>query len=89
MAKQLKDYERPDSGRPPTYPWHLWLDGRLWQLTRGTDFTCQMESMETLIRRTASNYDLKVTISRPDAEREVFVIQAREPEQESDGQETE
>jgi hypothetical protein len=25
-------------GRPPTYPWDEWLDGRVWKLTRGEDF---------------------------------------------------
>lgn len=55
---------------------------------QGVDFQCQMDSMENLIRRTASSYGLKVTVSRPDKDEPVFVIQAREPGA-TDGNETE
>lgn len=35
------------------YPWDKWLDGRVWRLDRGEDFTQNIEAMRNAIRRAA------------------------------------
>lgn len=30
------------------YPWDAWLDGRIWLLVEGTDFTCQPDSIRSM-----------------------------------------
>jgi hypothetical protein len=68
MAKRLEHFDPAEdalpTGRPPEYPWHLWLNGETWQIKQGTDFHCKIDSMISLIRHTAASYDLKVSIYR-------------------------
>jgi len=35
MAETLEQYDFSSAAQ---YPWDKWLDGRVWRLTRGTDF---------------------------------------------------
>lgn len=37
MAKVLESFSF-DGGRRRLYPWHDWLDGRIWKLRSGKDF---------------------------------------------------
>jgi len=38
MAETLSEFTWPTRGAIAKYPWELWFDGRIWRLTRGTDF---------------------------------------------------
>jgi len=33
MAEHLAEYDFRRPGRPTTYPWDTWLDGRIWRIT--------------------------------------------------------
>ena len=33
------------------YPWATWRDGRIWKLTKGTDFHCEPKSFRQLAYR--------------------------------------
>jgi hypothetical protein len=37
MAKQLEAFPVPSTRR---YPWDQWLDGSVWQLFKGGDYSC-------------------------------------------------
>ncbi|MFD4196634.1 hypothetical protein [Amycolatopsis thermoflava] len=41
------------------YPWDLWLDGRVWQLEQGTDFTLPMATFRTSAHRAATKRGLR------------------------------
>ena len=43
MARVVK--EMPASTRGSKYPWINWFDGKVWELTPGTDFDCNVDSM--------------------------------------------
>lgn len=30
------------------YPWDEWFDGRAWELVKGEDFDCEVQSMRTM-----------------------------------------
>lgn len=44
MAEVLDDYQW-ERKRNSKYPWEIWLDGRVWKLTKGVDFDCSVNSM--------------------------------------------
>jgi hypothetical protein len=50
-------------GRPATYPWDEWTDGRERLLREGQEFTCMAESFVLLARRTARVRGLHVVAS--------------------------
>lgn len=50
MAKVIDNSELPYRGR---YPWHLWFNGELWELTRGLDFRCTLNAFQVNAYRTA------------------------------------
>lgn len=39
MAEQLDTFDFPGPGRRSLYPWDEWLNGSVWRLTAGEDFT--------------------------------------------------
>lgn len=41
------------AGRPPEYPWDVWMDGETRRLIRGEHFTCTPLSLRSLIHLTA------------------------------------
>lgn len=41
----------PAAGRRSGYPWHEWLDGRVWRLERGVDFEGTMQGMRSTVRQ--------------------------------------
>ncbi len=77
MAERLDNYDfkEKELGRPPKYPWHLWLNGATWKIKQGVDFTCGMRSMVNLIRRTADGYGMYVRISQTEQE---LTLQAKD-----------
>ena len=42
------------------YPWTTWLDGDIWQLTKGEDFGAHPLMMERIIRTRATGRGAKV-----------------------------
>lgn len=81
MAKKIDNFnennqEMLQAGRPPEYPWHLWLDGGTWEIKQGVDFHSQISSMITLIRYTAANYDIKISVLRK-ADNVTLIIKPR------------
>ena len=62
-------------GRPPRYPWDEWLDGGIWLLKPGEDFSCQPANFRSLAftQARARNLSLR-TLTTADG----FVLQARE-----------
>ena len=36
-------------------PWHLWLDGRSWHLSRGVDYTVATVAMRAYVYRAAAD----------------------------------
>jgi hypothetical protein len=62
-------------GRPQLYPWDEWFDGAPYMLTRGEDFTSQMQGMKATIYKEAQRrgHEVAVTV---DKAHERFMIQA-------------
>ena len=60
MAKVLKEFHFAVRDR---YPWTEWFDGRIWQLTRGTDFRCQAQSMLSIAHAKGKKKRLKVLVA--------------------------
>jgi hypothetical protein len=47
-------------GRPPTYPWAEWLDGRVWKLTQGEDFSSKPRIFGNMARGSGARRGVKV-----------------------------
>jgi hypothetical protein len=47
-------------GRPSTYPWDEWLDGRVWKLTRGEDFPSKPRYFGNMAQVSGSRRGVKV-----------------------------
>jgi hypothetical protein len=59
MATRLPTYDftvrKPRKTRSTkSYPWGLWLDGSIWQITRGEDFEPEPLMMERVLRTRAA-----------------------------------
>ena len=46
------------------YPWPEWLDGRIWELERGVDFTASPTSIRTSAMHAATRRGIKVRVSQ-------------------------
>lgn len=58
---------RAGRGQSQKYPWHEWLDGRVWKLTKGADFEVTVEIMRCAFHNKAKSRGLRVvTTSRGD-----------------------
>jgi hypothetical protein len=73
MAKKLKDFEFPAVGTTTRYPWDEWLDGNIWQLTKGDDFPSDAYNFRNGAINAARRKGLKVRTSRSG---DVVTIQA-------------
>ena len=62
MAKVLADFEINGKGRRTIYPWDEWLDGQIWQLTRGEDFKCKVLSFRMAAKYAAVTRGLNVDV---------------------------
>ena len=67
MATVLRSFDwartgRQQDSRTVAYPWDDWLDGRIWRLDPGKDFTCPPKSLESVIRTTANRRGVRVHI---------------------------
>ena len=66
MAKQLDndyDFRQNRKGRPEKYPWGQWVDGNVWELTKGDDYQCTTPSMVTQIHLKATARRLRARTS--------------------------
>jgi hypothetical protein len=54
MAERIGDLPENTRGRPRTYPWHEWMDGRAWKIVAGEDFNVPPASMAAMIRQRSS-----------------------------------
>jgi len=64
MARVVK--EMPASTRGSKYPWASWFDGKVWELTPGTDFDCNVDSMRQQAYQAAANAGVSVTTRERD-----------------------
>jgi hypothetical protein len=68
MAEKLKtfDFDKTQSelttSEKAVYPWEDWLDGDVWQLTYGEDFSTHPLMMERIIRTRATGRKAKVRL---------------------------
>jgi hypothetical protein len=54
MAEKLESFDfGGHGGRRATYPWGEWLDGSIWKLTLGVDFSGSLNSFRNNIYVTA------------------------------------
>lgn len=76
MAETLPEFDfRWRKGS--NYPWDEWLNGQIWQLTTGQDFTIAPVSLISSARYEAVDRGMKVRTRRLG---EVVVLQAYKPE---------
>jgi hypothetical protein len=62
MARTLKTYVRTKlAGRPVKYPWKMWLNGQIWEISKG-DITSSLVSFVDLARKTARKMGLKRSV---------------------------
>ena len=52
-----------DTGK---YPWSTWLDGQVWKLVPGTDFTCGISTMHGNVKMASWSRGIPVTVRRRD-----------------------
>lgn len=67
----------PSHNEPDNYPWHLWLDGRIWALKQGIDYTIRPTSMRTRCHKMAKEFQCAV---RTRMYRGMLYIQAIDPD---------
>lgn len=74
MAEQLKVdlVEEGGAGRPPTYDWDQWTNGKTWKVKKDEDFTCTVVSFITLLHYQARKREMKVTTRRVEGEQLEF-----------------
>jgi len=48
-------------GRTHQYPWTEWTDGKTWEVTKGEDFECTLNSFRNGLYSIAKTLGLKVT----------------------------
>jgi hypothetical protein len=61
MAAKIDSFEFGSSNAK--YDWTQWLDGDIWQLVQGDDFTVKMSSMRAIVNGRAAARELKVHTS--------------------------
>lgn len=60
MAKVVKEIPNIRQMGPQKYPWNKWLDGRVWQLNGGKDFTSKPSGMAQQAYSAARKMGVKV-----------------------------
>lgn len=51
---------RKNGGAVCKYPWDAWLDGRIWKLVPGVDFTCKVNAFRTTASQFGHRYQKMV-----------------------------
>lgn len=64
MAKKvLSFFDGSDSGHGNTkYPWDRWTDGLIWEVTKGLDFDCKIESFRGVLYSYAKRNGMKLQV---------------------------
>jgi len=62
MAKTLDSFDFTLAKASRRYPWTEWLDGRVWQLEAGVDFTCRPHGFTTAVRNNAKKVGAAVNV---------------------------
>lgn len=80
MAEVLEEFSfngspNRDDGYPVRYEWDKWLNGQVWKLTQGEDFTISVSNFRNSAFVAAGKRDLKVRTTTNKADGTV-VIQA-------------
>jgi hypothetical protein len=60
MAKVCETGLPGKSKENPLYDWDNWLDGQVWELEKGKDFTVGVTSFRSLASKTAGRRGIKV-----------------------------
>jgi hypothetical protein len=65
MPKTLKsfDFKAFGAGSGRQYDWDKFLDGKIYVLTKGEDFDCEVNTINTMVRKQAQNRYKKVQVS--------------------------
>lgn len=64
MAKKLKAFEfKSRGGRAVHYPWDEWADGSIWQVKKGEDFFCTVDSFVAGVYNKAKLIDKRVRVN--------------------------
>ncbi len=68
MAQEAKTFQfnRPRGARVSKYPWDMWLNGKVWALDIGEDFTAAVESFRNNATSAAKTRKGKVQIEVKD-----------------------
>ena len=78
MARTLERFPEPSNAK---YPWEEWLDGRVWELTPGEDFTAKVTTLRSNAQLQAKRRGGRVHVRHLDqgldAERLVLQFRAR------------
>lgn len=61
MAEELDALTPVPLGRPPTYPWGDWMNGRPWRIRRGEDFDIEAQNMARVVRGHAYRNRVRAT----------------------------
>jgi hypothetical protein len=74
MPRRLDAFPASASSR---YPWDEYLDGSVWELTRGEDFQCSVNSIQGAARAQANRRrgTVRMRTRRSDDGREVVIMQ--------------
>jgi hypothetical protein len=78
MARKLDQFPLSNAAR---YPWDEYLDGSVWELTRGEDFRCSVRSIQGAARAQANRRrgTVRMRTRRSENGREVVVMQFIRP----------
>ena len=52
----LDEYDFRQMGRSPKYPWREWMDGRIWKIVKGKDYTISTQQMRNSMRDAAKKH---------------------------------
>ena len=82
MAKEISG-EWPQNSHKTKYPWDQWLNGNVWELLEGVDFTNDLQRMRVQTYVAAGKRGLKARTSQSGPNK--LIIQAYSPEENHQG----
>lgn len=74
MAKKLESFDFGSSTKT-AHDWDQYLDGSVWQLVQGSDFTCKLSTIGSLARLNAKKRGVTVRVSI-DKDNQTVTLQA-------------
>jgi hypothetical protein len=74
MARVLDSFPAAHwGGSAPVYPWHLWFDGRVWELEQGKDFVTSRHTFRNTASCAARRRQLVIETVLPRGENTVII----------------